>query len=147
MLLAGSNGFLGAQIALRMLNNHDHTLYAMVRARDNEAAKLRLSRAWWDWPELVSAIGNRVIVLAGDVSVYQLGLSDKQYHDLVRLVTHIIHTAADMRLNGPIDQLRKTMYKEPKIYLNLPLQPRMTTVSLVFHMSQLLTWLAVEQEI
>jgi len=47
-------------------------------------------------------------VLAGDVSVYQLGLSDKQYHDVVRLVTHIIHTAADFRLNGPINQLRKT---------------------------------------
>ena len=108
MLLTGSNGFLGAQIALRVLNNTDHTLYAMVRAKDNEAAKLRLSRAWWDWPELVSAIGHRVIVLAGDVSVYQLGLSDKQYNDVVRLVTYIIHTAADLRLNGPLDQLRKT---------------------------------------
>jgi long-chain acyl-CoA synthetase len=108
VLLTGSNGFLGAQIALRVLNNTDHTLYAMVRARDNEGAKLRLSRAWWDWPELVSAIGHRVIVLAGDVSAYQLGLSDKQYHDVVRIVTHIIHTAADLRLNGPIEQLRKT---------------------------------------
>jgi long-chain acyl-CoA synthetase len=108
VLLTGSNGFLGAQIALRVLNNTDHTLYAMVRARDNEVAKFRLSRAWWDWPELVSAIGHRVIVLAGDVSAYQLGLSDKQYHDVVRIVTHIIHTAADLRLNGPIKQLRKT---------------------------------------
>jgi len=58
VLLTGSNGFLGVQIALRVLNNSDHTLYAMVRAMDNEAAKLRLSRAWWDWPELESGIGN-----------------------------------------------------------------------------------------
>ena len=108
MLLTGANGFLGAQIALRVLNNTDYTLYAMVRARDNEAAKLRLSRAWWDWPELVSAIGHRVIVLAGDVSICQLGLNDKQYDDIVLSVTHIIHTAADLRLNGPIDHLRKT---------------------------------------
>ena len=107
-MLTGSNGFLGAQIALRILNNTNHTLYAMVRAKDNEAAKLRLSRAWWDWPELVSAFGHRVIVLAGDVSAYQLGFSDKQYNEVTCRVTHIIHTAADLRLNGPIDQLRKT---------------------------------------
>ena len=107
-MLTGANGFLGAQIALRILNNTDYILYAIVRARDNEAARLRLARAWWDWPELVSAIGHRVIVLTGDVSAHQLGFSIKQYNEVARIVTHIIHTAADLRLNGPIDQLRKT---------------------------------------
>ncbi len=119
MLLTGANGFLGAQIALRVLKNTDHTMYAMVRAGDSEAAERRLTRAWWDWPELVSTIGHRVIVLAGDISEFQLGLSDERYRDIVRTVTHIIHAAADLRLNGPIDQLRKTNVNGTKNILEL----------------------------
>lgn len=72
-----------------------------------EAAKRKLSRAWWDWPELVEAVENRVEVLRGDVSEPNLGLEKTAYEDLIHRVTHIIHTAADMRLDGPIDELRK----------------------------------------
>ncbi len=77
-----------------------------MRAEDKEAAARKLLRAWWDWPELVEAIGNRVEVLKGDVSQAKLGLKDNEYEDLVHRLTHIIHTAADMRLDGPIDELR-----------------------------------------
>ncbi len=77
-----------------------------MRAEDKEAAARKLLRAWWDWPELVEAIGNRVEVLKGDVSQAKLGLKDNEYQDLVQRLTHIIHTAADMRLDGPIDELR-----------------------------------------
>lgn len=79
-----------------------------MRAQDKEAATRKLLRAWWDWPELVKAIGNRVEVLKGDVSQAKLGLIEGDYKDLVQRLTHIIHTAADMRLDGPIDELRRT---------------------------------------
>jgi len=78
-----------------------------VRAKDKEAANRRLSRAWWDWPELVAALGNRVKILVGDVSESKLRLDDTEYDELQHTITHIIHAAADMRLNGPIEELRK----------------------------------------
>ena len=43
------------------------------------SAAQRLSRAWWDWPELAQAIGNRVQVLAGDVAQPRLGLDEDGY--------------------------------------------------------------------
>ncbi len=108
VLLTGATGFIGTQIAMRLLNDTDHPITALVRAGDDEAAALRLSRSWWDWPELAQAIGGRVSVLRGDVSEPRLGLGEPEYHELVRSVTHIIHAAADLRIDAPIEEVRRT---------------------------------------
>ena len=108
VLLTGATGFLGAQVARRLLACTDYTVYALIRAEDAASASHRLSRAWWDWPELAGAIGNRVQVLAGDVTQPRLGLSEDGYAGLVAGLTHIVHTAADLRVNAPIAELRKT---------------------------------------
>ena len=60
VLLTGANGFLGTQIALRLLKNDEITILALVRAGNTEEGARRLTRDWWDWPELVATIGARV---------------------------------------------------------------------------------------
>jgi len=107
-LLTGATGFLGAQVARRLLERTDYTFYALIRAEDAAGASHRLSRAWWDWPELAGAIGSRVQVLVGDVAQPRLGLDEDGYAGLVHELTHIVHTAADLRVNAPIAELRKT---------------------------------------
>ncbi len=84
-----------------------YKIIALARGENDDAAFQKLSRAWWDWPELINALGKRVEVLKGDISLPDLGLGSK-YYEVVKKATHIIHTAADMRLAGPIDELRKT---------------------------------------
>lgn len=115
VLLTGATGFLGAQIARRLLHETDLTVIALVRAEDQAAAARRLSRAWWDWPELVAALtpgfsptGISVEILSGDVSLPHLGLDEATYSCLAGRITHIIHAAADLRLDAPLDELRKT---------------------------------------
>ena len=108
VLLTGASGFLGAQVARRLLAYTDYTVYALMRAEDTHRAAHRLSRTWWDWPELAGAIGNRVQVVAGDVTQPHLGLGEEGYAGLAATVSHIIHTAADLRVNAPIDELRRT---------------------------------------
>ena len=78
ILLTGGTGFLGAQVARRMLSNTDHTVVALVRARDAEEAKQRLERAWSEWPELAQAIGGRVEPLPGDLTHPSLGLEPRR---------------------------------------------------------------------
>lgn len=107
MLLTGATGFLGAHIVFRLIKETDHDIIALVRAGDKETAIRRLSRAWWDWPELAHAIGGRVRVIMGNVSEPRLGVSEADYNHLVGTTTHIIHTAADLRLEAPIEELRK----------------------------------------
>jgi long-chain acyl-CoA synthetase len=135
VLLTGATGFLGAQIARRLLGESDLTVIALVRAENQAAAAGRLSRAWWDWPELAAAVAPgasptsgrdgarppmededaaalpgepRVEVLAGDVSLPRLGLDDAAFSRLAGRITHIIHTAADLRLDAPLEELRRT---------------------------------------
>ncbi|UCE39658.1 MAG: AMP-binding protein [Thermoplasmata archaeon] len=107
ILLTGANGFLGTQIALRIIKETDHKIIALVRAKNEKAAVQRLKRTWWDWPELIRAIENRIEIFKGDISETNIGLDQTKYDYLVKRTTHIIHTAADMRLGGPIDELRK----------------------------------------
>jgi len=107
VLLTGANGFVGTQIARRLLQNKEVTLLSLIRAADSEEGSRRLAREWWDWPELVDAIGDRIKVVCGDVCSPRLGLKEVEYASLVESVTHIIHTAADWRLVS-LDEIRKT---------------------------------------
>ena len=83
------------------------TILALVRANDTQAAQAKLAREWWDYPELINALGTRIQAIAGDVCKPNLGLNQAEYSSLAQKTTHIIHTAADWRLL-PLDELRKT---------------------------------------
>jgi len=110
VLLTGATGFLGAQIARRLLHEEEATIIALVRGDNDAAAAHRLARGWWDWPELAAAAGQgtRVEVVAGDVSSPSLGLDGATYARLVERITHIIHSAADLRFGAPLGEMRRT---------------------------------------
>jgi long-chain acyl-CoA synthetase len=108
VLLTGATGFLGAQVARRILSNTDHLVVALVRARDTEEARQRLERAWWDWPEAVATIGDRVEPVAADLTLPLLGLAPEAWTALAHRVTHVVHTAADLRFDGALDQMRRS---------------------------------------
>jgi long-chain acyl-CoA synthetase len=107
VLLTGATGFLGTQVARRLLARPDLRLVTLARGGDDQAA-WRLGRAWADCPELMRALAGRVEALAGDVSAARLGLPAPVYQDLVRRVTHVVHTAADLRIDAPLEELRRT---------------------------------------
>jgi long-chain acyl-CoA synthetase len=107
ILLTGATGFLGAQVVRRLLSNTDHTVVALVRARDAEEAKQRLERAWQEWPEAVQAIGRRVEPFVGDLTLPGLGLAPETWTELSHRVTHIVHSAAELRFDGALDEMRR----------------------------------------
>ncbi len=120
-VLTGAGGFLGTQIARRLLEMTDGVLIAVVRAQGQEEARRRLSRAWWEWPDLEAQIGRRVEVIPGDVTEPLLGLDPSSYACLIQRTTHVVHTAADLRLRASLDQLRTTNVAGTKRVLELAL--------------------------
>ena len=106
VLLTGATGFLGAQIARRLLREAETSIIALVRSENQAAAARRLARSWDDWPELRS--NPRVTCLCGDVTRPHLGLDEAAYLRLAGSITHIIHSAADLRVDAPLAELRKT---------------------------------------
>ncbi|HEX7481963.1 MAG TPA: SDR family oxidoreductase, partial [Candidatus Bathyarchaeia archaeon] len=107
VLVTGANGFIATQIIRYLLQNKDVNVLALVRANDAQTAVRKVERDWWDWPELIDAIGTRIEVVCGDVCSMRLGLTEESYFDLASRVTHIIHAAADWRLVS-LEELRKT---------------------------------------
>ena len=108
VLLTGANGFLGTQIAIRLLKNPGDEIIALVRAENEENALMRLKRVWLGWPELIEALDERVKVLPGDITIEKLGMDEDLYDSIALSITHIIHTAADLRLHAPLEELYKT---------------------------------------
>ncbi len=107
-LLIGGTGFIGTYVARWFLHHTDHGIVVLVRAEDHGAARHRLARAWGDSPDLVAALGSRIEAVAGDVSKEHMGLGECGHRDLVRRVDYIVHSAADIRLNAPLEELRRT---------------------------------------
>lgn len=132
VFLTGATGFLGTQIARRLVKKENCSIIVLVRGSDDEYAKRHLARAWWEWPELLELMeegeevdkgsynssntstnqtlklkDRKIQFVMGDISKERLGLEKDLYEDLVGKVTHIIHTAADLRLNAPMEELRK----------------------------------------
>jgi long-chain acyl-CoA synthetase len=52
-------------------------------------------------------VGHRVQALAADISAERFALTEEEYGQLVGTLTHIIHSAADMRLDAPMEELRR----------------------------------------
>jgi long-chain acyl-CoA synthetase len=108
VLVTGATGFLGTSIIQKLLKETPYIIMVIVRGKDRENALFRLKRAWWEFPELITEINGRVHLFNGDISRTNLDLSLDEYNFLLNSVTHIIHTAADLRLNAPLEDLRKT---------------------------------------
>lgn len=105
VLITGGTGFLGTQIIKQLYQETDYQIIVLIRGND---AYKRLTRVWWEYPELLNGIGERIQVYNADITCEKLDLSEEDYKYLICNVTHIIHTAADLRLNAPLKELRKT---------------------------------------
>ncbi len=120
VLLTGANGFIGTYIVQKLLQKKDMQILAMVRGKNDSDAKKRLKRAWWEYPDLIDGLNRgQVRILKGDVTQENLGLEDSVYQEMVLSLTHIIHTVADLRLNAPMEDLRKTNVEGTKNVLYL----------------------------
>ena len=108
LFLTGATGNLGTWLAKRLLAEPDLVITALVRAADREEASRRLARLWWEERDLVDALGTRIEPVAGDVSHTDLGLDPEARATLIRRTTRVLHAAADLRLDAPVDELRRS---------------------------------------
>jgi myxalamid-type nonribosomal peptide synthetase MxaA len=99
VLLTGVTGFLGGEIAVRLLTTTAAHVYCLVRDSHDTPARLRLAG-------LCTHLGldpGRITLAAGDVTCPLLGVPD-----LVERVDTIIHCGAQVHLFAPYGALRTT---------------------------------------
>jgi long-chain acyl-CoA synthetase len=108
VLLTGGTGFLGTEVATRLLERGDLEIVSIVLADTDAEAARASDRAWWYEPDLRAELGARIQAIAGDVAKPTLGLDSGTYADLCDRVTHIVHSAADLRVDATVEDLRGT---------------------------------------
>ncbi|HWH93302.1 MAG TPA: SDR family oxidoreductase, partial [Baekduia sp.] len=109
VLLTGVTGFVGTAIALRILERSDLHIFALVRAADARDAAQRVRAALADVapPDLLDAYAARCTALPADLLVDGLGLRHGDREELARRCDEVIHCAASVSFDLPLDAARE----------------------------------------
>ncbi|MBQ6527742.1 MAG: SDR family oxidoreductase, partial [Clostridia bacterium] len=96
ILLTGGTGFLGTELAARLIQHADAEIRVLVRAADAEAALHRLKAAWQHDRDLYASIGRQILPVCGDFTKQDLGLKPDDCDWFVQHITHVVHAGAEI---------------------------------------------------
>lgn len=105
VFLTGATGNVGGRILAEFLSDPEYRVTALVRAPSRAAALQRLAPVLTFWE--VPPPGDRLDVLVGDIERPDLGLDVEARRHLAGAITHIVHCAANIKLNLPVEDARQ----------------------------------------
>ncbi|AYF74228.1 amino acid adenylation domain-containing protein [Nocardia yunnanensis] len=106
VLLTGATGFLGTFLLAELLDSTSATVYCLVRADSESAARQRLSAAATRYRLDLAAHTHRIVPVPGDLAKPRLGLSPERFAELADRVDLIHHNAAHVNHLAPYALLR-----------------------------------------
>lgn len=110
VLITGATGAVGSALVPLFLREADTRVRLVLRAKDTACLQERLAglvRFWGnDLPD--PSVVDRVEAFRGDVSLPNLGLSAGEFDRLSREVTHVVHSAGNVKLNMSIEEARRS---------------------------------------
>jgi long-chain acyl-CoA synthetase len=119
VLLTGATGFLGMELLARLIERADVEVICLVRAPSKEAADERLAGVYAQLYDDPPSGVERVSTVTGDVSVDGLALSAGDRDELLARVTSIVHCAASISFDLPLETARETNSVGPVRMLEL----------------------------
>src|SRR5688572_710888 len=108
VFLTGATGAIGSTLARYILAEEDARLILLLRATSKSHLDERLAGlfTFWGFDRRDASIDSRVRAVSGDVTLTRLGLDEETYAGVVRDVTHVIHSAGNVKLNRPLNEAR-----------------------------------------
>jgi thioester reductase-like protein len=107
VFLTGATGFLGMEVLARLLDAGDRDVVALIRASDDAAAEDRLHGVLSALYRDPSNHRDHVRAVAGDVTLPGLGLENGARTALAEEVGAVMHCAASIAFDLPLDEARK----------------------------------------
>jgi thioester reductase-like protein len=107
LLLTGATGLLGMQLLARYLERTDRHVYALVRARDELEANRRLRATLAALVPHPAEHVDRITAVPGDITLPELGLARRRRDALAETVGEIIHAAASVTFELPLERSRQ----------------------------------------
>ncbi len=109
ILITGATGFLGRNILFRLLERDPGSRFALiVRGRKDQSPRDRLHKiltSRYD-EEQARSYEERIDLVLGDVTWKLFGMDDRAYSRLAYNVVRVIHAAASVSFNLPLDMAR-----------------------------------------
>lgn len=94
VLLTGANGFLGCFILEQLLQQTRAQVVCLVRGADDAQAHARLNSALISFGLLALIDHPRILVLAGDIGMPNLGVPESRFAELAATIDAIYHNGA-----------------------------------------------------
>ena len=107
ILLTGGTGFLGTELAARLIRIPGVKIYACIRSENQAEAYCRAQYAWFHEKELYWAIGGAVIPVSGDFTKSGLGFDAETRQILRETVTLVLHVGAEIGFQKSAETLFK----------------------------------------
>jgi amino acid adenylation domain-containing protein/thioester reductase-like protein len=108
VLVTGATGFLGAFVVAELLAETSSEIACLVRARDEDDARVRLARTLGEYRLGSDEALERIRPVVGDMGAERLGLDPEAFAALARSVDAIYHSAAHVNFLLPYAALRAT---------------------------------------
>lgn len=105
IFLTGATGLLGANLLGELLANSNAEIYCLIRASDPVEGALRVKKELQFYKLWKETYRWRIKVVIGDLSSYQLGISEDMYLELSRNVDSIYHCGASTNMTLPYNRL------------------------------------------
>jgi thioester reductase-like protein len=107
-LITGATGVIGSELVPLFLQTPDFRIRLLIRASSPEHLQKRMEElfAYWELDPTTAHVDDRLEAIAGDVCLPNLGLDRATYDRLAGEVTHVIHSAGNVKLNHPLEQAR-----------------------------------------
>jgi len=117
IFLTGATGLVGSNLIPRILRNDTSTrLVLLIRGNsDSEAEKRPEGILRRLWPEFNFRQAKKQIqVVRGKITLSRLGLTESLYTGQVMKATHIIHSAATVKFQLPLECARRVICEGTK---------------------------------
>ncbi|XP_037035184.1 fatty acyl-CoA reductase wat-like isoform X1 [Bradysia coprophila] len=110
VFVTGATGFLGILFIEKLLRCKAKTVYVLVRPKKNNSPAERIQQTFTGAifailkqidPDYLS----RIKLIEGDTSKADLGISDDDREEIISIVEIVIHAAADVRFDKPLQEL------------------------------------------
>lgn len=110
VFITGATGAIGSVLAKYLLEENGTHLRLLVRAesRAHSEQRLRALFEFWELDPADQSLSSRVEAVIGDVTRPQLGIDSSTYQRLATEVTHVVHSAGNVKLNRSIDDARQS---------------------------------------
>ena len=108
ILLFGSNGFVGMHIINSFIKNDNGKIYCVMRDKNNKSAQERFSLAleFYFGKDLNDYINNRIVIVKGDISKENFGMSNTVYNEIIGNISTVINAAANVKHYGNFEKFK-----------------------------------------